>query len=304
MTIFGAGPATPQPASSVEQITQAQSLFNSDYQYAKTALTQINQPDMVCQWTAHDKQQIIALTAPHDLQERLRQLPREAVAADDHYSLCADPARMAEAIETARQAKAEDATWPALHYLWPQHPVMDWLGDRVMTSFGRHRAPALQSARLRPGEQAFILMSLVPNRKGLPLLVQWQAACRVGNAGPFLLEPFDAFAQRTGLRAGGLRNPGQTPQLAAAMQTLQAALPQAVAAMHARMTSSASGRGAGPSTHRWPRMRWRACSSSAARCRNCGANTPPPWCATAPAPKTRWTCGRTAAARSPTHRPM
>ena len=55
---------------------------------------------------------------------------------------------------------------------------MEWLGDRVLTAFGRHRAPVLQSQQLAPGEQAFILMSLVPNRKGQPLLVEWQVACR------------------------------------------------------------------------------------------------------------------------------
>jgi hypothetical protein len=167
-------------------------------------------------------------------------LPREAQAANDHYALCADPLRMATAIETARQAKAEDDTWPALHYLWPQHPVLEWLGDRVLTHFGRHRAPVLQSAKLRPGEQAFILMSLVPNRKGQPLLVEWQVACRVekdGAAEPFTLEQFDTFAQRAGLHANGLPNRGQSEALASATTRLQAALPQAVAAMHANMVA-------------------------------------------------------------------
>ena len=74
-------------------------------------------------------------------------------------------------------------------------------------------------------------MSLVPNRKGQPLLVQWQVACRVAGIpgiagkdagqGAFTLEPFEAFAQRTGLQAGGLPNPGQTDALAAATQDLQ-----------------------------------------------------------------------------------
>jgi superfamily II DNA or RNA helicase len=246
MQLFGGGTAAeegatptqaaPSPsASSLTHITEPASLFKNDYHYAKTALMQINQPEMVCQWTALDADQLIALTAPHDLKERLRQLPREAMATNDHYSLCADPARMATAIETARQAKSEDATWPALHYLWPQHPVMDWLGDRVLTAFGRHRAPVLQSAKLRPGEQAFILMSLVPNRKGQPLLVQWQVACRLNPQAAFTLEPFDAFVERTGLKAGGLPNPGQTEALAQATQALQTALPDAVAAMRAHM---------------------------------------------------------------------
>ncbi len=255
MKLFGAGPIAPEPSApdrhceqsaaihpqpnSLTEITASTSLFKGDYHYAKTALTQLNQPTMLCQWTHSDAEQVIALTAPHDLQERLSQLPREAMAPDDHYSLSAVPKRMAAAIETARQAKAEDATWPALHYLWPQHPVMDWLGDRVLTAFGRHRAPVMLNAKLRPGEQAFILMSLVPNRKGQPLLVQWQVACRVSNSpaehGAFTLEPFEAFAKRTGLQAGGLPNPGQTEALAATTHTLQAALPAAVATMHSHM---------------------------------------------------------------------
>ena len=251
MKLFGAGPtlagegvgtATASAASgqaavgnSLAHISAPASLFKSDYHYAKTALTVINQPEMSCQWAPHDDEQLIAITAPPDLQDRLRQLPREAQAANDHYSLCADPVRMATAIETARQADKEDDTWPKLHYLWPQHPVLEWLGDRVLTRFGRHRAPVLQSHKLKAGEQAFVLMSLVPNRKGQPLLVEWQVACRPADTAPFALEPFDAFAQRAGLQAGALPNRGQTETLASATVVLQAALPDAVAAMHSHM---------------------------------------------------------------------
>ncbi|OYT93527.1 MAG: helicase [Burkholderiales bacterium PBB3] len=221
--------------NSLSHITEPASLFKSDFQYAQTALKQINQPEMLCQWTAHEAEQIIAITAPLDLQDRLRQLPREAQADNDHYSLCADPARMAASIETARQAKAEDDTWPKLHYLWPQHPVLEWLGDRVLNHFPRHSAPVVQNHKLHPGEQAFVLMSLVPNRKGQPLLVEWQVACRVGETGGFTLEPFATFSQRAGLQAGGLPNRGTSEALAATTQVLQAALPEAVATMRDHM---------------------------------------------------------------------
>jgi hypothetical protein len=93
----------------------------------------------------------------------------------------------------------------------------------------------LQSHKLNAGEQAFILMSLVPNRKGQPLLVEWQVACRVGNAGAFALESFATFSQRAGLQAGGLPNRGASEVLANANRSLQAALPGAVATMHAHM---------------------------------------------------------------------
>lgn len=232
-TLFG-GDAAPVAASSTSQIDEPQSLFTSDYHYTKTALTQLNQGQTLCQWAADDAEQIISLTAPRDLQDRLRQLPREVQADNDHYALCANPQRMATAIETARQARAEEDTWPQLHYLWAQHPIMEWLGDRVLTHFGRHRAPLLQSGQLRPLEQAFILMSMVPNRKGQPLLVEWQVACRVGT-GPFTLEPFEAFVQRAGLRAGGLPNRGQTEALAGTLQAMQQVLPSAVECMQAHM---------------------------------------------------------------------
>ncbi|AXE34650.1 DEAD/DEAH box helicase [Chromobacterium phragmitis] len=242
MQLFGSGdpiaddaaPATATPGNSLEHIAEPASLFESDFHYAKTALTQLNQGQVLCQWGTADAERIITLTAPYDLQERLRQLPREVQADNDHYALCADTERMTEAIETARQARAEQDTWPQLHYLWPQHPIMEWLGDRVLTHFGRHRAPLLQSAKLNPGEQAFVLMSLIPNRKGQPLLVEWQVASRNG-AGAFTLETFDAFVARAGLKAGGLPNRGQTPELENMTQTMQQALPEAVRVMHAHM---------------------------------------------------------------------
>ncbi len=237
MQLFGGtdtDDAAPQQApatSSLKQIAEPASLFASDYHYAKTALTQLNQGQTLCQWSAADAEQIIAITAPKDLQDRLRQLPREVQAANDHYSLCADPQRMMAAIETARQARAEEDTWPQLHYLWPQHPIMEWVGDRIVTHFGRHKAPLLQSHKLATQEQAFILMSLVPNRKGQPLLVEWQVASRVG-PGSFTLEPFDTFASRAGLKAAGLPNRGHTDGLATLQAQMQQALPQAVETMH------------------------------------------------------------------------
>lgn len=223
--------------SSLSQIDEPASLFDSDYHYAKTALTQLNQGQALCDWAPHDAEQIIALTAPRDLQERLKQLPREVQAANDHYALCASPQRMMAAIETARQARAEDDTWPQLHYLWPQHPIMEWLGDRVLTHFGRHSAPLLQSHKLAANEQAFIMMSLVPNRKGQPLLVEWQVACRIGN-GPFTLQPFEDFIQRAGIKAGGLPNRGATPELAQLQTAMQQALPEAVSTMHSHMVQA------------------------------------------------------------------
>ena len=219
--------------SSLDRIQAPSSLFASDFQFARTALTQLSGNNALAQWTADDQTEILAITAPLDLQDRLRQLPREVQASGDRYVLCANAVRMAQAIEEARQKKAEEETWPQLHYLWPQHPIMEWLGERVLTAFGRHRAPVLRSQHLSPGEQAFILTGVVPNRKGQPLLVDWQVACRQAESAAFSLEPFDSFIERARLKAGALPNSGQNVPV----ETLQGSLPQAVQAMHAHMVA-------------------------------------------------------------------
>ena len=227
---------TKPKTSSLDRIQARSSLFASDYEFAKTALTQLSGNDPLAQWTADDQNQILAITAPLDLQDRLRQLPREVQASGDRYILCAKPDRVALGIEEARQKRAEEDTWPQLHYLWPQHPIVEWLGERVLTAFGRHRAPVLRSQYLLPGEQAFILTGVIPNRKGQPLLVDWQVVCGQSESAAFSLEPFDSFIDRARLKAGTLPNSGQNLPI----ESLQARLPKAVQAMRAHMIAKQS----------------------------------------------------------------
>jgi len=235
LQLFGGGTAVapreePLASQSRDHIEEWPGLFKGEYHFATAALTQLAPARDWLQWTTSEAEQGVAITAPPDLQERLQQLPREVRSRDNRYELCADPVHLKQAIELARQAKAEDETWPQLHYLWPQHPIVEWLVDRVITRFGRHGAPVIQSHSLRPGEQAFVMLGLVPNRKGQPLLVDWQVVCRLPGQ-PFTLEPYDAFIQRAGLQAGRLPNQGLSSQL----QDLQAALLEAVACVRQHM---------------------------------------------------------------------
>lgn len=214
--------------SSTTFIEEPPSLFGSDrsegdYRFARTALQLLSHPSPIAQFSIDDGHRTISLTAPQDLQERLRlSLPAEARARDHRYTLTSSRRAMAEAIERARQARREEESWPDLHYLWPQHPVMEWLTERVLTAFGRHRAPVIRSPRLAEGEQAFLLLSLIPNRKGQPLLVEWRVAVR--KEGAWTLEAFPDFAARAGLEAGKLPNPGQPIDTAALQQHLPAAV--------------------------------------------------------------------------------
>lgn len=222
----GAKPAPKQD----EVVREPFSLFADDYAFAKTALQQLGRDHPVAQASFDDTKRVITLTAPQDLQRRLRQIPLEARNANDRYTLAAKPAMVADAIERARQSKDSESAWPQIEYLWSQHPVVEWLRDRVLTQMGRHTAPALRLAKLAADERAFVLMGLIPNRKGQPLLVDWQVVVLRGKATPEL-ESFEAFCARVGLAANALPNP------AAAFDTsaLQADLPAAVACMRAHM---------------------------------------------------------------------
>lgn len=207
-------------------IANPPSLFPDDLVFAKTALEELDRGGKVAQWSIDPQARALTLTAPPDLKHRLRQIPREARDPDDRYVLSDDARQVAAAIERARQARQEEESWPRLHYLWPQHPISEWLRDRVLSRFGRHSAPVIQSAALAEDERAFLLLGLVPNRKGQPLLVEWQVAVLRGKA-PVTFEPLEAFCTRAGLKAGQLPNPAKAPDLA----PLQADLRKAVEAM-------------------------------------------------------------------------
>jgi superfamily II DNA or RNA helicase len=221
------------PAESAPAVAAPEevALFPSYYAFARAALEILAKGDSAgLQWSASDATETITLTAPRDLEARLRQLPREAQHRP--YVLSARPARIIEAMDEARQAKAEDDTWPKVQYLWPQHPIAEWLSDRVISQFRGHKAPVIHSPHLPAGEWAFVLSGSIPNRKGQAVVVDWQVAVRQTD-GAFALEPFATFAARAGLAAERLPN-AERP----VPEGLQAALPAAVAAMRAHMVTA------------------------------------------------------------------
>ena len=101
-------------------------------------------------WNA-EAERLIALTAPLDLQDRLRQLPRKALTTTTTPSAPTLQAH-GDAIETARQTRAEQDTWPKLHYLWPQRPSSNGWATACSPA-GRHRAPLLRSHKPAPANR-------------------------------------------------------------------------------------------------------------------------------------------------------
>ena len=163
---------------------------------------------------------MLRLTPPSDLRRRLRrQLPAEVLRETDEYVLSAHIGLVEESIQRAREEDRRGAAWPDIQYLWPQHPICQWLIDRVIGAVGRRRAPVMTSPHLAGNEHAFLMLGLIPNRKGQPLIAEWKAVVRRGGD-DYEIEDFDTFCARAGIEARALPNANRPVDLATLQQTL------------------------------------------------------------------------------------
>jgi len=120
------------------------------------------------EWAREDG--LVRITgAPADLQAVAKRLPREAMPENLSFELTDDTARIFEDMREARDA--EDGSFGTLQYLWPQHPVMDWLRTRVSDAFGRHSAPVMRMpGKLVEHEHWYLAHGGFPNRRGQALI--------------------------------------------------------------------------------------------------------------------------------------
>ncbi|MGA1875796.1 MAG: DEAD/DEAH box helicase, partial [bacterium] len=111
------------------------SLFHDDFTYLHAALQHFRQTEpLQVEFDLHDRR--IELTAPEDLKHRFRYLPGELWPDDGGFILSARQDTMQEEMKRSRK---DETTWPAVHYLWPLNPVLEWVNDKVMAAFGRRQ---------------------------------------------------------------------------------------------------------------------------------------------------------------------
>jgi ERCC4-related helicase len=208
-------------------LSPLQRVFPNGLEYARAALRWFAERGEKIHAGIED--QVFWLTAPNDLKQRLNYLPREVRPDDDHFKLTPDKDAISAEIRRTRQE--EDSKWPALHYLWPIHPVMEWLSDRALNAFGRHTAPVLRLPGKLGADEHFILIhGGFPNRRGHVLIQDWIGVHLKGGKvigdmdWPTLQKTFDLY-------------PGKLPNrnISADTTALQALLPQAVDAARLRL---------------------------------------------------------------------
>jgi hypothetical protein len=149
------------------------------------------------------KSKMVEFTAPNELKQRFKFLPKDVWPENGQFFLSQDINVIQK--EIARSRKDESA-WPKIHYLWELNPVVQWVNDQVLASFGRHEAPVITLAQgLDVGEMVFLMSGLIPNRKGQPLVHRWFGVVYKG--GTFYeIEELESLLKRTGLGSKAIPN--------------------------------------------------------------------------------------------------
>ncbi len=174
--------ATPTGQTATSAKAAMPSLYANDFQFFKEAIDFIRR-DQPVQVEFDAEKQFITLTAPKELRHRLQFLPREILPEDGQFALTTDRALIQKEIKRCRtnsrtdqedELKREKQRWPEMTLLWEQHPILNWVNDKVVAAFGRHEAPVLSLAGcLKPDEAIFLVSGLIPNLKSHPLIHRW-----------------------------------------------------------------------------------------------------------------------------------
>lgn len=155
---------------SMSFIAAMPTLYENDYEFFKDALNHIRKSKNI-QTTFNDDEKTVSLTLFDELLNRYKTLPSEILPSDNRIYLTLSRDLVQNEIKKCRQ---EENRWPEINLLWEQHPIMQWINDKMLASFGRNEAPVISLTNgLDKEETIFVLTGLIPNRKGHPLINNW-----------------------------------------------------------------------------------------------------------------------------------
>jgi len=158
-----------------DMLEKMPTLFRNEIKYAKEAFAEIVEDDSKVKFPDfHDTNPSFTWVASDDFKQRTKLMPREAIPKDWEFVLSSDRDVIQKTISDSRKkTKTGESSWPDIQLFWEQHPVMEWLSDRVLAKFGRHDAPVIISQHLQPNEYIYLFQGIMSNMKSQPLLVEW-----------------------------------------------------------------------------------------------------------------------------------
>ena len=147
-------------------------LFSSDFEYAREALNFIQGKGLEqLQFDIQEQSKTISVTPTDEIKYRLKFLPPEVLPESGQIHLCASHERIGQEIIKCRES---ENSWPEIQLLWEQHPLLEFLNDKVVASFGRQQSPLiLMGDDLPENECVFLTYAEIPNQKSQPVIFSW-----------------------------------------------------------------------------------------------------------------------------------
>ena len=169
-----AGEGSDEPVGTLQPLT----LFSSDESFLEEALREAYEdPDRELGIRRDPEHRLISFVPPPDLRRRLDVLPQSYLSEQkvlERLKLTADRDVAEEMLRRAREGGR--SLWPEVHYLSSQHPVIEWLVDKVLVRLGRNEAPVIAAGVSSP---TFLLQGMYSNQRGQPTVVEWMAVERL-----------------------------------------------------------------------------------------------------------------------------
>lgn len=181
---------------------------------------------------------VVSFEPPADLLRRFEALPQSYLAKRNLGSrlrLTSDHAAATRSLDDAVNAKADSGetgtAWPEVHHLGPQHPVLDWLADKVLYGVDRNEALVLPAAVDAP---TILVSGVWSNRLGEPIAAAWLAATVEDGLVTFA----DLFAT---LASAGVADGMVNPSWSGDLDQLEADLAAVVNAVEANLANRMEG---------------------------------------------------------------
>jgi len=207
-----------KPKATTVEFGTSLSLYEDDLSYTTNALKFLQIPQDLVKYE-DDRIELFA-SEFYDLKYRFRMLPSEVIPEKWHFILTNDLKTINKEIKNSRK---NETAWPNIHYLWEQHPLLEWIKDKLLSNFNRQEAPVLTLNTLQDNEQVFIISGLIPNKKAQPVIDEWIGVGFVDSKFTSILTLSDVLAQ-TKLNSKKFPNSATDFEL----ESIQANLPTAI----------------------------------------------------------------------------
>jgi ERCC4-related helicase len=159
-------------------VVKLPSLFASDAEYFGEALRTIfDDPERELELRIDATASLVSFRPPPDLARRLDVLPQNYLKARkvlERLKLTSDADYANASLKRARDGN--ELLWPEEVFFTGQHPVMEWISDKLLQQVGRNEAPVLVAD---VDDITFIVQGLYSNKNGQATVVEWMAVDRV-----------------------------------------------------------------------------------------------------------------------------